>query len=78
MDKLITALGNKSESVQVTAPGATKATSYQVYYLAANATELKVPTNYEYEVTANGTDGYFVIINMSKKIASASTETAAG
>lgn len=77
VDKLITALGGKAVSVSVTAAGASKATAYQIYYLGANG-DLKVPTNYEYEVVANGTDGYFVIINTAKKTATATTGTAVG
>ena len=78
VDALVTSLNNgKPVSVKVTPVGESKATSYQIYYLAADG-ELKLPTNYEYEVVANGADGYFVIVNMAKKVAGASTDTAAG
>ena len=39
--------------------------------------ELKAPTNYEYFVLGNATDGYVVTVNMSKKTAAASTDTTA-
>lgn len=51
--------------------------SYQMYYLAADA-ELKVPTNYEYTVIADGTNGYIVTVNMSKKIQAETTDTDGG
>lgn len=65
-DKLITSLTGKAVSVSITAAGATKATTYQIYYLSAGG-ELKVPTNYGFDVVPNGSDGYFVIINTADK-----------
>ena len=43
-------------------------TKFQLYYVSA-AGEIKVPTNYEYSVIANGTDGYVIVVDMSKKVA---------
>ncbi len=51
--------------------------TYQMYYLAADG-ELKVPTNYEYTVMADGTDGYIIIVDMSKKVQTTETETSDG
>ena len=51
--------------------------SYQMYYLAADA-ELKVPTNYEYTVIADGTNGYIITVDMSKKIQAETTDTDGG
>lgn len=45
-----------------------KTSSYELYYVSA-AGEIKVPTNYEYSVIANGTDGYVIVVDMSKKVA---------
>ncbi len=64
--KLITSLNGKAVSVSITAAGATKATTYQIYYLSSGG-ELKVPTNYGFDVIPNGADGYFVIINTADK-----------
>lgn len=76
LDKLAETLNGKNNvSVQAAVAGATKATTYQIYYLASNAAELKVPTNYGYSVIANGTSGYFIVINMSEKIASATNNS---
>lgn len=68
-DALVSALKNKTSNVSVTATaiGASKATSYQLYYVSASG-ELKAPTNYGYSVVANGTDGYVIVIDMSNKI----------
>ena len=79
LEALVKALGGKNASVSVpSTTGAGKATTYQMYYLAKDA-ELKVPTNYEYSVIANGTDGYFVVIDMSKKVqAQSSTDGGVG
>ena len=79
LEALVKALGGKNASVSVpSTTGTGKATTYQMYYLAKDA-ELKVPTNYEYSVIANGTDGYFVVIDMSKKVqAQSSTDGGVG
>ena len=66
-------LANKLSAVAGTASvnalsASNKTTSYQLYYLSA-AGELKVPTNYEYSVIANGNDGYVIVVDMSKKVA---------
>ena len=69
VDALIKALGGKAVAVSVpSASGTGKATTYQIYYLEKDAAEIKVPTNYEYSVIANGTDGYFITVDMSKKV----------
>lgn len=68
LEALVKSLGGKNVAVSVApASGTGKATTYQIYYLAKDA-ELKLPTNYEYSVIANGTDGYFVTVDMSKKV----------
>ena len=74
VEALIKALNGKNVSVSVTADKASKATTYQIYYLAKDAEELKVPANYEYSVIPNGDNGYFVVVDMSKKV---QTETSA-
>lgn len=66
ISKLITSLNGKTVSVSITTAGATKATTYQIYYLSAGG-ELKVPTNYGFDVIPNGSNGYFVIINTANK-----------
>ncbi len=67
LDALASALSaSGSIAVNATERGASKATAYQIYYLASDA-EYKLPTNYEYTVTANGAVGYFVSVNLSKK-----------
>lgn len=75
LDKVADATSGKNVSVQAVAVGATKATVYEIYYLASNATELKVPTNYSYTVIANGTSGYFIVINKSEKISAATNNS---
>ncbi len=81
LDTLVTKLeanNGKNVSVSATAVGASKATSYQIYYLSADA-ELQVPANYAYTVLADGTNGYVITVDTSKKVAaSSSTDTAAG
>ena len=78
LETLVTKLENNSKNVSVTATavGASKAASYQIYYLSADA-ELKVPSEYEYTVLANGTNGYVITVNTSKKVATAQTSDAA-
>lgn len=39
---------------------------YAIYYLSASS-EHKVPTEYEYSVSGNNTDGYIITVNLSKK-----------
>lgn len=68
--------GGKTVSVSVVDVETNKTVPYQMYYLAANG-ELKVPTNYDYFVIGNSTDGYVVTVNLSKKITVATTDTAA-
>lgn len=72
LETLVTKLENNGKNVSVTATevGATKAASYQIYYLSTDA-ELKVPSEYEYTVLANGTNGYVITVNTSKKITAA-------
>ena len=77
VEAFIKALNGKNVSVSVASIGESKATAYQVYYLAKDA-ELKAPSNYEYSVVANGADGYFIIVNMSKKVQAESSETTDG
>lgn len=78
LETLVTKLENNGKNVSVTATavGASKAASYQIYYLSADA-ELKVPSEYEYTVLANGTNGYVITVNTSKKVATAQTSDAA-
>ncbi len=45
-----------------------KSVNYQMYYLSADAAELKLPTNYEYTVIPDGTGGYVITVNMSAPI----------
>ena len=63
-------------SISAVAVGATKATSYQIYYVSTDG-ELKAPSNYEYSVIAGGTNGYVIVVDMSKKIAVTTPETSA-
>lgn len=63
LDAFVNALKANTSNVSITV----SKVSYQMYYLAADA-ELKVPTNYAYEVLADGTNGYIIIVNMSKRI----------
>ena len=75
LDTLATKLeanNGKNVSVSATEIGATKASSYQIYYLSADA-ELKVPTNYKYTVMADGTNGYVITVDTSKKISAPSS-----
>lgn len=51
--------------------------TYQMYYLAADG-DLKVPTNYVFNVIADGTDGYIVTVDMSQKINAVTTESDGG
>ena len=67
-DAFITALKSNTANVSITVSKVT----YEMYYLAADA-ELKVPTNYAYEVVADGDDGYVIVINKSKRIEAPST-----
>ena len=39
---------------------------YKAYYVAADATEIKVPSNLSYEVFADGASGYIVVVKTSK------------
>ena len=66
--------GNISTTVS---DGSTKV-SYQLYYLSADASELKVPTNYEYSVIADGTNGYIITVNMSKPVTAQDTDIGVG
>ena len=68
--------GDKNVAVSAYSVETGKTVTYQMYYIAADG-ELKAPTNYEYFVLGNATDGYVVTVNMSKKIAAASTDTTA-
>ena len=38
---------------------------YKAYYVAADATEIKVPSNLSYEVFADGASGYIVVVKTS-------------
>ena len=69
--------GDKNVAVSAINVETGKSATFQMYYIAAGA-ELKVPANYDYFAIGNSTDGYVVTVNMSKKTASASTDTAAG
>ena len=40
--------------------------TYKAYYVAADAAEIKVPSNLSYEVFADGIDGYVVVVKTSK------------
>ena len=40
--------------------------TYKAYYVAADATEIKVPSNLGYEVFADGIAGYIVVVKTSK------------
>lgn len=74
---LVNKLSAVSGTASVNALSASnKTTSYQLYYVSV-AGELKVPTNYEYSVIANGNEGYVIVVDMSKKVAT-STGGAAG
>ncbi len=44
--------------------------SYQIYFVSADADEVKVPSNYEYTVTPYKGEGCIITANMSKKTAS--------
>lgn len=68
--------GDKNVAVSAYSVETGKTVTYQMYYIAADG-ELKAPTNYEYFVLGNATDGYVVTVNMSKKTAAASTDTTA-
>lgn len=65
--------GNTKSNVSVTI----NKVSYQMYYLAADG-DLKVPTNYVFNVIADGTDGYIVTVDMSQKINAVTTESDGG
>jgi hypothetical protein len=65
--------GNTKSNVPVTI----NKVSYQMYYLAADG-DLKVPTNYVFNVIADGTDGYIVTVDMSQKINAVTTESDGG
>ena len=64
---------NTKGTISTTVSDGKVKTNYQMYYLSADAEELKVPTNYEYTVMADDTNGYIVIVNMSKKVETAQT-----
>ena len=42
------------------------AVGYKAYYVAADATDIKVPSNLGYEVFADGNNGYIVVVKTSK------------
>lgn len=75
--KALSGIRNASNNVSTTVvdPATKKAVTYQIYYLVADASEFKVPTNYEYTVITDGSNGYFITVNMSKPV---STETQTG
>lgn len=44
----------------------TVSTGYKAYYVAENATDVKVPSELPYEIFADGMDGYIVVVKTSK------------
>lgn len=75
LDAFANTVKAKAVSVSVMGIGATKATSYQIYYLAVGGGELKLPANYGYTVIPHGTSGYIVTVDTSSKTASTSNTT---
>lgn len=75
LDVFANTVKSKAVSVSVMGAGATKATSYQIYYLAVGGGELQLPANYGYTVIPHGTSGYIVTVDTSSKIASTSNTT---
>ncbi len=70
LDTLVKNTQSKTVSVSAMAVGATKATSYQIYCITKDATDIKLPSNYSY--TVNAVDGgYIVAVDMSTKKAAA-------
>ncbi len=59
---------SKIKSVSANISVKVSTVNYQMYYISADATEIKVPKNYNYTVIADGADGYIITVNTSKKI----------
>ena len=78
LDAIEASLSGKPVSVSAIPIGESKATSFQIYYISASATEFKLPSNYKYTVIANGDKGYVVTVNMSEKIQTTQTTTSDG
>ncbi len=70
LDSFINEAKDKTVPISAKALGTAKTTSYQLYYIAGDCAEIKLPSNYNYTVIANGS-GYIVAVDMSSKIIAA-------